>query len=292
MAVIVIANGVSDIAAATAAAANGDSLVFATGSTTITSGYGVGSTIQALTEGLGSITASPQFSGNINSGSIACDVDNAASSFVRWCASGGEVNFGPAGDNSLIIRFVNASNAHVSFTSGTFTTSEIACTRPHDVAASAVMTNLYHDQGVLNIQYNATVITAARITGGAVNCQRGITSAGSDVCVVSGGTLKMFRDDTTGTYPPVAGILRIEHGSKVIWAGGNINVLEVWGVPPDGCPFDATGANKDFTITTLKGTKRALAACKFFSPAIASQTALPTGANLEVRCGQDDKPTG
>jgi len=199
--------------------------------------------LSALAEGLERVEFRDGANVSFNADSpLKVDLDYSPSAHMLFAQRGGQVFYWPGGDNALCnrIKHVGTGALHV-ISGGTVTDWEQASGRGR-VAAASICTNCYVSGGAFTMEYNATAWTGGRLAG---QCMIHRAFSGT-VKVAGAGSIITVGKRLPSDTIPTGGTLEIA-GGRVIWKGGNITNLYLYG---DGM-FDFSQAVQNVTITNL-----------------------------------------
>lgn len=241
MPTIAIAKGTTDITASVASIANGDTLLFADGSQTITTGLAVAA-LTGLSTGLAAVITRPTFTGSIGgaAGSLTVDVDDSSTGKLTHQGSG-FFYFNAGGGSARSNRSINTGSGQLYLTGGTHDNAESRGGRLY-VNGSAVVTTLWTVGGECTILANATAITTAHVYGGA---RADINRTCTTLNVGGANTMvNFFAENASGTLPTV-GTLNA-YGGRIIYKGGTISTLNGF----DGS-IDFSQAPQPVTISAI-----------------------------------------
>ena len=237
MAIVTLAPGVETLAGATLA--DGDTLVIADGSQTISAG-GDKSTVS-----LAGVRLGPRFLGrNTSADPLKTDVDSTSASSIVDERPGGMPWYTHLAGPSLLGKFLRLLNGarHHLVSGGRLEEAQVR-NGILRAEASVRVDALRACGGSSSFAAHSNAMTDAHLVRHSIESQRGF----SGTWIVGPGASATFRraDNSTGTMP--TGGTLIVCGGRVEWSLGNITEL----VLLDG-EFDISGAPENLTIGTIK----------------------------------------
>lgn len=229
---VFIAKGTTDLS--TASLADTNEPVLAEGGQAITAG----TDFSALTDGFDAFTVQQSFSGSIVN--LRCDI-NTGGVFL-YQAGGGSLSYEPKGNDDLCPRFRHIGAGSVTLQTGGTVTNYEQGSGTGTITEDVTVTNLYLAGGNLTQAYKSTANTILIVSGGSLQTGRPFTTG-----TVTNGTVTVRRTDTSSTVPAATTLNLYGPNSRVIWNGGNIGTLNLYG----GASIDFSNAPVDLTVTTI-----------------------------------------
>jgi hypothetical protein len=268
VATFIVPAGQTDLSIPLAGVANGDIVIFVSGSQTVNAGLNISSV------NLNKLYVQGGFSGAIGSGSSAFQIGvSHGTSPELVFESSGSLFWG--GGTLTATRVKHRGTGTLTCSGGTVTRLEQA-SGTTSIGSSCVLTTAILSGGSCTVAHNATGHTDLFVGAGTFNTQRSISGT---VRVGTGASLTVQRDNATapGTFPTAATIEM--GGGTLYWRGGNITTLRAWG----DATIDLSRVPEAMTITNLIITE----AVKRRS-ILRSASAVITYTNVTVYAGDID----
>lgn len=251
MATVFIPKSTTDLGGA--GVANGDDVVFGEGQQSVVTNLNAWAAFASLN----SINFDPRFTGTVgggSAGSLLVDVDAGATQIVSYAAGGGALYLAAAGPSAVISRLKVIGNGQANLTGGTFTRVEQRSGRLN-INSSTTVPNLFISGGEASAQFitGTSGYQLVRISGGRLDTERGLDSDFSGPLMqINGGVVTVGRTDSSSTVPTgtgsaASGVIEVNGGGTLIWRGGNIDTLRVF-----GGTVDFSGITQNISITTLQ----------------------------------------